>query len=228
MHSYNRSQIREGMDALDRDGEKIGKVGESMGRYFNVDAGFLGMKEYYVPFDSVRDIRDNAVYLDTRKDELDDMGWNERPDDTTDYDDDGTARREGERSGDTLQLREEELAARTRSVETGRAQFGKDVVEEQRSVDVPVTREEVVVERRPVDRRPADSPIRGSESESIDVPVREEHVEVEKRPVVYEEVEVGKRATQETRQVSDTVRREELRRDEDGDVDVRDVDRRKD
>ena len=59
------------------------------------------------------------------------------------------------------------------------------------------------------------------QSETIEVPVREEQVDVEKRPVVYEEVGVGKRTTEETQQVSDTVRREELRMDREGDVDVR-------
>jgi uncharacterized protein (TIGR02271 family) len=38
--------------------------------------------------------------------------------------------------------------------------------------------------------------------------------------VVYEEVGVGKRATEETKEVSDTVRREELRMDKQGDIDV--------
>jgi uncharacterized protein (TIGR02271 family) len=51
--------------------------------------------------------------------------------------------------------------------------------------------------------------------------VREEQVEVEKQPVVYEEVGVGKRVTQDTREVSDTVRREELRTENEGDVEVR-------
>jgi uncharacterized protein (TIGR02271 family) len=53
------------------------------------------------------------------------------------------------------------------------------------------------------------------------VPVTEERVEVEKQPVVYEEVGIGKRVTQETQPVTETVRREELRVDESGDVDVR-------
>ena len=87
-------------------------------------------------------------------------------------------------------------------------------------MDVPVTREEVHVERRPVERRAADRPIDDTEDETIRVPVREERVEVEKKPVVYEEVGVAKRTTQETKRVSDTVRREELRTDKEGDVDI--------
>jgi uncharacterized protein (TIGR02271 family) len=220
-------QVHEGMDVLDRNGDKIGKAGETLGEYFNVDAGFLGTKEYYVPFDAVTEVREDAIYLNCYKDDIDTMGWDQRPDETatewtgretagtaTGYA--GTSRTEGE----TLRLREEQLQARKTAVETGRVQLGKEVVEEEKTMEVPVSREEVFVERHPVDRRPADQPIGTSESQTIEVPVREERLEVEKKPVVYEEVGVGKRATQETQTVSDTVRREELRVDREGDIDV--------
>jgi uncharacterized protein (TIGR02271 family) len=213
------------MDVLDRDGDKIGKAGETLGRYFNVDAGFLGTKEYYVPFDAVTEVRDNAVWVNCSKGDIDNMGWDQRPDET-DTEWTGRETTAGRTAGatttdsDTLHLREEQLQARKTPVETGRVQLGKDVVEEEKTMEVPVSREEVFVERHPVDRRPADQPIGAGEGRTIDVPVREERLEVEKQPVVYEEVGVGKRATEETQTVSDTVRREELRMDKDGDIDV--------
>ena len=117
---------------------------------------------------------------------------------------------------DSVQLRQEELRARKDVVEAGAVGVRKDVVAEQKTMDVPVTREEVVVERHAVERRPSDRPI--GEGETIEVPVREERVEVEKRPVVYEEVSVGKREVQETERVSGTVRREEARVERGGDV----------
>ena len=212
------TRVREGMDVLDQNGDKIGKAGETLGggRYFNVDAGFLGTKEYYVPFDAVTEVRGDAVYVNTTKDRLDEMGWDRRPEEQT--------TRSGElRTADTqrMQLREEELQARKEQVETGRVQLGKDVVEEQRTLEVPVTREEVTIERRPVERRPAEGDISAGERETIRVPVREERVEVEKTPVVYEEVGVAKREVTDTQQVSDTVRREEARLERQGDVNVR-------
>jgi len=215
-------QVLEGMDVLDTDGEKIGKCGETLGDYFNVDAGFLGMTEYYVPFSAITSITDDQIFLNVRKAELDDKGWQERS--TSTRVTETTSVVDGERtgrSGDRMQLREEELEARKTSVQTGEVTLGKDVVEEQRTMEVPVTREEVYVERHPVDRREAGTPISDRETETIRVPVSEERVEVEKKPVVYEEVGIGKRVTQETETVSDTVRREELRVDEKGDVDVR-------
>jgi uncharacterized protein (TIGR02271 family) len=124
-----------------------------------------------------------------------------------------------ETAGRTVELREEELQARKQPVEKGRVQVGKDVVEEQQTLEVPVTREEVTVERRPVGREPSDTPV-GQGGEDIRVPVREEQVSVEKRPVVTEEVSVGKQKVQEKQRVSGTVRREEARVEGAGEVDV--------
>jgi len=121
--------------------------------------------------------------------------------------------------GQTVQLREEELTARRERVQAGEVDIHKDVVAEQRTMDVPVTREEVVVERHPVEGRVSDRPI--GEGESVRVPIREEEVTVEKRPVVREELEVGKRAVTETEEVSGTVRREEVRIEREDDVNIR-------
>src|SRR3569833_198876 len=121
---------------------------------------------------------------------------------------DAETRREDDRG--VMQLREEALRAQKQAVEAGRVQVNTDVVTEERTLDVPVTREEVTIERRPVDRQPSDTPI-DDRGEHISVPIHEEQVTLEKRPVVYDEVEVGKRAVQETREVSGTVCREEAR-----------------
>jgi uncharacterized protein (TIGR02271 family) len=115
----------------------------------------------------------------------------------------------------TIELREEELRARKQSVQTGEVTVGKEVVTEQRTMDVPVTREEVIIERHPVEHRPSDRPIE-ERGETIEVPVREEQVSAEKRAVVYEEVQVGKQQVQQTQQVSGTVRREEARIEREG------------
>jgi len=86
-------------------------------------------------------------------------------------------------------------------------------------MDVPVTREEVTIERHAVDRRPSDGPI-DERGKTISIPVHEEQVTAEKRAVVYEEVELGKRAVQETQHVSETVKREEAVIDKEGRVNI--------
>jgi uncharacterized protein (TIGR02271 family) len=117
-----------------------------------------------------------------------------------------------------LRLHEEELRARTQPVQTGEVTVSKEVVTEHQQIDVPVKREEVVIERHPVEGRPGQGELRPGEE--IRVPVHEERVTVEKQPVAYEEVSIGKRTTQETEHVTGEVRREEARIEHDGDVPV--------
>jgi uncharacterized protein (TIGR02271 family) len=109
-----------------------------------------------------------------------------------------------------VQLREEQLDIIKERVQVGELQLHKEVVEEQRTVHVPLIREEIYVERRPViDGKVDGSPF--TADEIIRIPVMEERIEVTKRPVVVEEVIVGKRKIQETKQVQDTIRKEEAR-----------------
>ena len=115
-----------------------------------------------------------------------------------------------------LRLHEERLHVDKEEVKTGEVNVGKHVVEEERSVDVPVEREEVYVERRPVDGNTTDTHDKGfNENDSINVPVSEERVNVSKNDVVSEEIVVGKRKVEDTETVRDTVRREEADIDED-------------
>lgn len=109
-------------------------------------------------------------------------------------------------SGDRVPLQEEELTAKKQTVQRGEARVGKEVVTEQKQMDVPVSHEEPYIERQPVEKRPAESEIGQGE---VRVPLMAEQASAEKRPVVKEEVKVGKRPVEETQQVSETVRREE-------------------
>ena len=118
-----------------------------------------------------------------------------------------------------VQVREEQMHVSKQPVQTGEVKIRKEVVTEHKTVDVPVQREEVVIERHAVSGKASASDIRAGEE--IRIPVREEQIHVEKHPVVTEEVTVGKRKIQETKQVTDTVRKEEVKVEEAGDVKVR-------
>ena len=117
-----------------------------------------------------------------------------------------TQGQQGQGYGERMPLHEEELVAKKQTVQRGEARVGKQVVTEQKQVEVPVTHEEPYIERQPVAKRPAESEIGQGE---IKVPVMAEQATADKRTVVKEEVKVGKRPVTETQQVSDTVRREE-------------------
>ncbi len=115
-----------------------------------------------------------------------------------------------------LRLREEQLNVSKQSVQSGEVSLGKNIVEEQKTVNVPVTHEEVYIENRPVTDTTVNDNTPIGEGENIRVPVSEERVNVSKDTVVTGEVSIGKRAVQETQQVTDTVRREEARLDQSG------------
>lgn len=112
-----------------------------------------------------------------------------------------------------IALREERLSVDKQRVNAGEVQITKDVVEHQQDIDVPVIREELFVERRPVSETTADAGEIGEigQGETIRVPLMREQVNVTKRAVVTGEVVVGKREISETQRVSGTTREEKLR-----------------
>jgi len=113
-----------------------------------------------------------------------------------------------------LRLHEERLNVDKEKVQTGEVNVSKHVVEDEQSIEVPVEREEVYVERRKVDQNTSGTDAFVDENDSIHVPLTEERVVVSKEDVVSEEIVVGKRKVRDTETVSETVRREEADIDE--------------
>jgi uncharacterized protein (TIGR02271 family) len=138
--------------------------------------------------------------------------------DTTAYAANATTVPTGEQA-QNIQLRAEQLQPQTRWQQAGEVQLSKNVVAEQQTIDVPVTREEVYIQRQAVSGQVSDTPIT-DDGETIRVPVGEEQVDVNKQTVVTGEVAVGKRQVQETQQYTDTVRHEELDVNQQGNVNV--------
>ncbi len=119
-----------------------------------------------------------------------------------------------------LQLREEQLNVSKQRVQTGEVGIHKDVISEEKVINVPVTHEEVFIERTPVTGSTVTDTTPIGEGEVIRVPLTEEQVNVSKNTVVTGEVEIGKRAVTENQRVTDTVRHEEARLERQGDVHV--------
>ncbi len=135
----------------------------------------------------------------------------------------------GDQATQHIQLLGEMLRVYKDRVHRGSVTLKKNVVTEHQQVEVPVTREEVVIERHPVSGQQARI---GSfePGKEVTVNLEEERVRVEKQPVVREEVSVGKRQVQQTQRVGGDVKHEEIKIDQQGDVNVdreADVPRRK-
>jgi uncharacterized protein (TIGR02271 family) len=94
---------------------------------------------------------------------------------------------------------------------TREATITKEPLTETKSVDVPVTHEEMTVERRPAGETVSTSGQKPVESRTeVKVPLKSEEVQVTKQPYVKEEVSVKKKPVTETRTVTDQVRSEKV------------------
>jgi uncharacterized protein (TIGR02271 family) len=115
-------------------------------------------------------------------------------------------------ASDTDELRvqrtEEELRVGTREREAGAIRVRKRVRTDRERIEVPTRREEVHVDRVPLDGETTSGAEIGDAE--IRVPLTEEEVVVEKRPVAKEEVRIRKDVVEDTEVVEEDVRREEV------------------
>jgi uncharacterized protein (TIGR02271 family) len=131
-------------------------------------------------------------------------------------------------TGDAMTRSEERLRVGTETRESGRARLRKHVVTEHQQVTVPVSHEEVRVEREPItdaNRGAAHDGPAISEDEH-EVTLHEERPVVDTEVTPVERVRLGTETVQETEQVGGDVRHEEIEVDA-GDRNVRDTDRRR-
>lgn len=128
-------------------------------------------------------------------------------------------------NNENIQLKEEQLDVNTHDVTTGEVDIHKHVVNDTKTVEVPVKREEIVIERKPVNAEASENISDDSlEDETITIPLKEEQIDVNKHTVVREEVGIHKKEHEDMKQVTEEVSREELDIDTKGDVRVEDTD----
>jgi len=121
---------------------------------------------------------------------------------------------------------EEQLKVGAEQVETGRARLRKHVVTEQQTVTVPVSREEVRVEREPITDANRDQAVAGPDisEEEHELVLTEERPVVRKETVPVERVKLAKESVTKDHQVSEQVRKEQI--ETEGDVAARDDNQR--
>jgi uncharacterized protein (TIGR02271 family) len=224
-----------GYEVYDPNGEKIGKVDDLFvdendnPEYVGVKTGFLGTHSTLIPIDTIT-VDESAGRLVTSADKETVKNGPTFDDDreiTPDFENEvysyyglqSTQITEepaaygaySAQSTDDDELRiqrsEEELRAGTREREAGALNVRKRVVTERQSIEVPTRREEVTVDRVPVDGETSEAEIGDDE---VRIPVTEEEVVVEKRPVAKEEVRIRKDVVEDTQVVEEDVRKEEV------------------
>ncbi|MCL7749445.1 YsnF/AvaK domain-containing protein [Halalkalibacter alkaliphilus] len=113
---------------------------------------------------------------------------------------------EMERS-ETLQLREEELELTKKRVQTGEVKIHHEVVEDKKTITVPIKRQEMVIE--------------AANEEEIRIPIKEEEIEIHKHPVKVNEVSIENRQIEENVTVTEKLKKEVAHIDVKGEADVK-------
>lgn len=231
--------LRTGMTAYTSDGEKLGVIERITDDNVIIEKGWFFHKDFIVPYDDIEDIREDHLIIRQRREDFEETRETEFGEPARETGEYGGSREEEmgaygpgrERSGLDLDreeglsgygrgrteeearipVREEELEAQKRARES-EVEIHKEVYTETERMEVPVQKEDVVIERVPVDEtRAADVGGKAFQEEEIRIPLKEEEVEVTKRPVVKEEVRVRKETSTEDQEVSGEVRKEKVK-----------------
>ncbi len=220
--------VQPGTEVYDAAGKKIGGVTDIQGGELIVQKGGLFAKDYRIPFSAVATHTDDRIDLSMSADEATGADAHPADDRTTTSSTDGQlASSDGDLTamGTTadgvdddlmkttevmrVPVVEEQLDPSRHQVERGEVRLETVVTEHEETVDVPVTEERVRVQRVAVDRlaTAADLAVDGR---TLSVAVYGEEVDLSTRSRVIEEVVISKDAIQEIREVSGTVRREDV------------------
>jgi uncharacterized protein (TIGR02271 family) len=129
----------------------------------------------------------------------------------------------GPTTDDAMTLSEERLNVGTEQVEAGRARLRKYVVTENVTQTVPVSHEEVRVQREPITDANIGDAMDGPaiSEEEHEVTLHAERPVVEKEAVPVERVRLDTEMVTEQQEVTDTVRKEQVDTDGDGITDTR-------
>jgi uncharacterized protein (TIGR02271 family) len=211
--------------------------------WVTVRTGLFGTKESFVPIRNA-DLTDDGVRVPVSKTQVKDapkidtdghlspeeeqelyryygMGAGTQ---TAGYETTGTETRgtvghdtSGPTTDDAMTRSEERLDVGTRSEEVGRARLRKYVVTENVTESVPVTREEVRLEREPITDANIGNALDGPaiSEEEHEVTLHAERAVVDKEAVPVERVRLDKTTVTDQEQVSENLRKEEIEVDGD-------------
>jgi uncharacterized protein (TIGR02271 family) len=195
-------------EARGNNDEDFGEVQDIQGNYVLVQRGIIDKDKFYIPKDQAESYDGDVLRFRISQEDLDQYQheppsiWDsDSPQETTTYERDTT---EEER----IPLSEERLDVSKKSQEN-QARVTKKPVTESKTVEVPLTREEVSIERRPASgQTEAQSPIQSEEE--ITIPLKREEAQVSKKPYVKEEAVIKKKAYKDTKEITEDLTSEEL------------------
>ena len=191
--------------------EDLGEVQEVDQDYVLVQRGILNKEKFYIPRDLAESYDGNVLRFRISEDDAKNKFLTDSPPQSS-TDETPVPRRDDEsmikraEDDERVPITEERLDVQKRT-SVQEATIIKEPVTETKTFEVPITHEEISIERRPVSGNNTTTTEKPVESKTeIKIPLKKEEVEVIKQPYVKEEVvAVRKKPVTETRTVSEQV-----------------------
>lgn len=198
--------------------EDLGEVQDVTDGYVLVQKGLINKKRFYIPQDQAESYDGSVLRFNLSEEEVVNKYAGDSPPTSTQTQEqyssstanmENVGTQEEEEEEQTIPLTEEKLDV-SKDTQESQARITKEPQTETKTVEVPLTHEEVTIERRPPSgQTEAQTPV--SSAEDITIPLKKEEVgDVTKTPYVKEEVVVKKKPVTETRTVSDEVTSEKV------------------
>ncbi|MFL6432367.1 MAG: YsnF/AvaK domain-containing protein, partial [Nitrososphaeraceae archaeon] len=200
-------------EARGSDDEDLGEVQEVGQDYVLVQRGMINKDKFYIPKDMVESYDGDVLRFSISEEDAKSRFLGDSPptsSSSSSANEGLTAAIKAEETT-TVPITEERLDASKRE-STREATITKEPVTETKTVEVPVTHEEISVERRPASGSTTTAAERPVQSKTeTKVPLKQEEVQVTKQPYVKEEVSVKKKPVTEKRTVSEKVTSEKVK-----------------
>ena len=194
-------------EARGNNDEDFGEVQEIQGNYVLVQKGIINKEKFYIPKDQAESYDGDILKFRFSEQELNQF-QREPPSIWGSDNTQETTTHERETNEERIPLTEERLDVSKKSQEN-QATITKKPITKTKTVEVPLTREEVSIERRPPSRQTeAQSPILSKKD--IKIPLKREEAQVSKKPYVKEEVAVKKKKVTDKKEIREDVTSEEL------------------
>ena len=177
-------------EARGNNDEDFGEVQDIQGNYVLVQKGIINKEKFFIPKDQAESYDGDVLKFRFSEQELNQ--FQREPPSIWDSDNtQETTTHERETNEESIPLTEERLDVSKKSQEN-QATITKKPVTKTKTVEVPLTREEVSIERRPPSgQKEAQSPIQSKKD--IKIPFKREEAQVSKKPYVKEEAVIKRR-----------------------------------
>jgi uncharacterized protein (TIGR02271 family) len=202
-------------EARGKNDEDLGEVQEVGDTYILVQKGLINKEKFYIPQNEVESYNGDILRFRLSEEDIKSKYLQDSPPllssaHSTNGIEENQAKQE-EYESIHVPLIEENLNISKREVTYKEATLIKEPVTEMKTVEVPVTHEELIVERRPpteatTSQDELKSPV--TTKEEIKIPLKKEEIEVRKEPYVKEEIVIKKRRVAETKTITEEVKGE--------------------